>query len=110
MALLDCCREKLPQEKMRGGNPYNDDGILAKPDENENLIITFGCQPSEGVPAKSTIAKAYFRHLRRSANILNRAGQFALPGNLSFFQGVDKKCEHTTRVTAPLLLNWTDQV
>ena len=37
------------------------------PENQENFIITYGCPPSEGVPAKSTIAKAYIRYLKQSA-------------------------------------------
>ena len=66
--------------------------------------------PSAGVPAKSDVAKSYFRHLRKSARINDGEGKLVLPGNLSFFRGSDRKAEHTTRVCAPLLLEWKDHV
>ena len=112
MALFDCCRERLPQEEMRGRSTYDEDeDILNEPKNEENLIITFGCMPSAGVPAKSTVARAYFRHLRHSARVKDLGvGNLVLPGNLSFFNGTDGRVEHTTRVTAPLLLKWTDRL
>ena len=71
VSVFDCCREKLPPSQTRGLNTTDfDEGdmFLAAPeDSQENLIMTFGCRPSAGVPAKSTIAKSYFRYLRNSA-------------------------------------------
>ena len=70
ISLFDCCRERLPQELMRGlGAVDEDEDFINEPVSSENLIITFGCMPSDGVPAKSTISKAYFRHLRHSARV-----------------------------------------
>ena len=54
-----------PQGQMRGGG-----GDTGADDDNaeftgtENFIISYGCQPSDGVPAKSTIAISYFKWLR----------------------------------------------
>ena len=112
MALFDCCRERLPKEEMRGRSTYDEDeDIINEPKSEENLIITFGCMPTAGVPAKSTVARSYFRHLRHSARVKDLGvGSLVLPGNLSFFRGTDGRVEHTTRVTAPLLLKWTDHL
>ena len=74
----------------------------------ENIIMTFGCQPSSGVPVKSTIARAYFSFLRQQA-LQDAEKRIALPGNLSFFTGTDGKCEHVTKVAQPLLLQWSDK-
>ena len=61
VALLDCCREKIPSA-MRGGFAADD----AAPEEvpGVNWIISFGCSPSSGTPVKSTIAVNYFEHLK----------------------------------------------
>ena len=33
-------------------------------ENHENFIMTYGCPPTEGVPAKSTIAKSYMKYLK----------------------------------------------
>ena len=73
MALFDCCREKISKKETRGlteggdeEDMFNPTGMVV-PESQENFIITYGCPPSEGVPAKSTIAKAYIRYLKKSA-------------------------------------------
>ena len=58
IALFDCCRERMSETMTRGGN--TDAPIAAVDDGSINLILTFGCQPSDGTPAKSTIAIHYF--------------------------------------------------
>ena len=69
MGLFDCCRERIPAEPSRGGGEVDDDGMAAGgnslPEQQENFIITYGCPPTEGVPAKSTIAKAYIKYLKQ---------------------------------------------
>ena len=69
MGLFDCCRERIVAEPSRGGGEADDDGMAAAgnslPEQQENFIITYGCPPTEGVPAKSTIAKAYIKFLKQ---------------------------------------------
>ena len=69
MALFDCCREKIVSQETRGlGSEEEEAFIMDIPESHENFIITYGCPPSEGVPAKSTIAKAYIKWLKKSAS------------------------------------------
>ena len=75
-------------------------------DTEENFVITYGCPPTEGVPAKSTIAHAYLKYLKKAAD---SQGNIALPGPLNFFVGADGKCEHSIKVRKPLLLKWQDK-
>ena len=88
VSVFDCCREKLPPTATRGLNLGDFDQDLDFVPENcqENLIMTFGCRPSAGVPAKSTIAFQYFKYLTKSAQ-MHPSGQafIALPGCLNFF-------------------------
>ena len=78
IAVFDCCRERMQALQMRGGNgpespleieeddcAYDLNGAPAG--SQENLIMSFGCKPSAGVPAKSTLARTYFRYIRKSA-------------------------------------------
>ena len=74
----------------------------------ENIIITYGCQPSDGVPQKSSLAKHYFRYLRKSTVEYNGVRNFMLPGCLNFFQNVDGKCEHNIKAAKPIMLEWDD--
>ena len=68
IALFDCCREKISQEATRGMGAEEDDGLAAAAESmsenHENFIMTYGCPPTEGVPAKSTIAESYMRYLK----------------------------------------------
>ena len=75
-------------------------------DISDNFILTYGCQPSSGVPAKSTIAKSYFRYLRASSKPFADSNYFMLPGCINFFQNDDGKCEHNIKVAKPLMLEW----
>lgn len=114
ISVFDCCREKLPASQTRGLGASEDfdggDMFLAAPeDSQENLIMTFGCRPSAGVPAKSTIAKAYFKYLRHSANPTPDGENYiVLPGCLNFFQNSDGKCEHAIKTAQPIMVQWTD--
>ena len=92
VALLDCCREKIDLTKWRGTSNHADlspdlESLFAAQDtiqqrHDTNLLITYGCPPSQGVPAKSTIAVAYFKFLNGQKN---QKGEITLPGNISFF-------------------------
>lgn len=62
VAVFDCCREKLKKKASRGFNPnemkwntLEDDSewLGAPKGSQENFIVTYGCQPSDGVPQKS---------------------------------------------------------
>jgi len=44
VALLDCCREILPEENSRGGDSIQNNVT------SNNLIISFGCPPAASVP------------------------------------------------------------
>ena len=103
IALFDCCREKIDDGATRGLGGVVDEGAVIGPVTHENFIITYGCPPTEGVPAKSTIAQSYMSYLRRCAN---KDGYVALPGPLNFFVGSDGKCEHSIKVNSPLLLKY----
>ena len=74
----------------------------------ENIIISYGCQPSAGVAQKSSLAKAYFRYLRKSSQDYNGALHLMLPGCLNFFQNADGKCEHNIKAAKPIMLEWDD--
>ena len=114
VAVFDCCREKVEQQAMRGlkadteGLEHDGDEWIGQPkDSQENIIITYGCQPSAGVPQKSTIANTYFRYLRKSAKVFPDGKKYlVLPGCLNFFQNVDGKCEHNIKTAKPLMLEW----
>ena len=119
VAVFDCCREKMPVTATRGGGggaAMDDDAneMLGQEETNhENFIITYGCQPSAGVALKSTIAKTYFRYLRRSsqsAKFDHELKLLELPGCLNFFQNTDGKCEHSIKAAQPLLLFWKDRL
>ena len=78
VSLLDCCREKIDLTKWRGTANHADlspdlQALFAAQDSiqqrhDTNLLITYGCPPSMGVPAKSTIAVAYFKFLNGQKN------------------------------------------
>ena len=108
IALFDCCRERIIAGATRGVNVEEDDGMAAAseqiPENHENFIITYGCPPTEGVPAKSTIAKTYMQYLKKSSD---QNGYIQLPGPLNFFVGSDGKCEHSIKVNQPVLLKYT---
>ena len=111
IALMDCCRERITAQASRGSGAVDDDDGLAAatnaiPEHHENFIITFGCSPTEGVPAKSTIAKAYMKYIKKSSDA---NGYISLPGPLNFFVGDDGKCEHSIKVSQPLLLKFDKQ-
>jgi hypothetical protein len=73
--------------------------------------MTFGCRPSDGVPAKSTIAKAYFRYLKKAAQPTQdgSANIVVLPGCLNFFQNTDGKCEHNVKTAKPVMIEWSEK-
>ena len=108
VCLFDCCRERMQPGAARGpGTEVS--GMLDVPtsaETEENFIITYGCPPTEGVPAKSTIARAYVGYLKQAAD---PKGNIALPGPLNFFVGAGGKCEHSIKVRKPLLLQWMKQ-
>ena len=73
-----------------------------------NLLLTFGCAPAGYVDAKSTIATAYFRHLRRSSEVKDGNGRLKIPGALTFFGG--GRVETTFKGTKEITLRWSDRV
>lgn len=141
IAVFDCCREDFKRyqrpAKPTRGREGQASTSLAEEDEaagitaelriiqencdkkqienHENFIITYGCKPSDGVPAKSTISKNYFRYLHQSASNGKSQGSdhtkfFVLPGCLNFFQNSDGKCEHSIKVSGSVILEWDDSV
>ena len=92
IGLFDCCREK---QKFRG-SPSVD---LAA-DDDENLILAFGCPPSRYTPAQSTLATDFFDFLCNSADA---NGYVSLPGNLNFFHTQDNKNETLIKVSRAAL-------
>ena len=71
---------------------------------------TFGCQPTDGVAQKSTIAKGYFEHLRKMANVNENVGRVKLPEAIQLFKGSDRKCETLCAVEQFIYLDWHDRV
>ena len=108
VALFDCCRERIVAGATRGAGTGEGGtmDLCANAENDENFVITYGCPPTEGVPAKSTIAHAYIKYLKKAAD---PQGNIALPGPLNFFVGEDGKCEHSIKVRKPLLLKWRDK-
>ena len=51
VTIFDFCREELPKDEIRGG------GEQEAEVKRQNFYVTFGCPPSQGVPAKSTIVE-----------------------------------------------------
>ena len=113
VALLDCCREKVDSTKWRGTNNKADVdpdllALFAMQDDIQqknttNYLITYGCPPDTGVPAKSTIAVAYFKFLNSQKD---NKGKVTLPGNIGFFQGTDGKCESVPKCSQSIRLQW----
>ena len=71
-----------------------------------NLVLTFGCPPSDGVPDKSTIAVAFFEQLRREAN--DATGEVTLPHALIGWRGTDGKVESLPLTNVPFKLTFKD--
>ena len=61
-----------------------------------NYIITFGCPPDKGTPAKSTIALGYFQRLKKEADPWS--GEVTLPHALITWQGMDGQAETLPKV------------
>ena len=95
-----------------GEDEEEDDALFGQPkDATENFIITYGCQPSDGVPVKSTLAIQYFSYLKNmaTANQLDDGRKFfLLPSTLNFFQNIDGKCEHAIKTAKPIAIEWKD--
>ena len=66
LGVLDCCRSEFKQNhrgySAPGGGDQDTEG------SQNNLILTYGCPPSDTTPAKSTISVAYFDRLFQKAN------------------------------------------
>ena len=101
VAVFDCCRQKLKQA-TRGGAEEEESKA-----EANNLVLTFGCQPDDTVPERSTIAVAFFEKLRSKANAAT--GEVSLPFALTGWRGIDKKAEVLVLTDVELKLsfkNW----
>ena len=72
-----------------------------------NYIVTFGCPPDKGTPAKSTISQAYFQRLKKEADPWT--GEVTLPHALITWQGTDGQAETLPKVRQLIKLkhaNW----
>lgn len=78
VSVFDCCREKIkhiekPSVAMRGTeeaqetDEWHDNEEELDIESHCQFILTFGCPPTEGVPAKSTIARSYLKNLINEA-------------------------------------------
>ena len=65
LGVFDCCRAEFTVPTRGGGNNEAGDENFDEGNalENRNCILTFGCAPSGGVDAVSTIAQEYLQHL-----------------------------------------------
>ena len=112
--LLDCCRT-LVRAQNRGPDSctsYDDsddfdqkleDLFPKKENQLRNYLVTYGCAPSEGVPAKSTVALSYFKHIKKT---MNKNGHVFLPGSVMLFSGADGKAETVAKVSQQCVLSW----
>ena len=93
ISVLDCCREKL-DKLMRGAS----DAVMKYEEDFDrfNFIVTYGCAPSQGTPAKSTISEAYFLMLKLQADAYT--GEVTLPNAFDLWQGFDGKSETLHKV------------
>ena len=67
-----------------------------------NYIVTYGCPPDKGTPAKSTISEAYFERLKKEAE--GWTGEVTLPHALITWQGTDGQAETLPKVRQLLKL------
>ena len=74
--------------------------------EANNLVLTFGCQPDDTVPDRSTIAVAFFEKLRSKANAAT--GEVSLPSALYGWRGTDKKAEVLVLTEVEVKLSFKD--
>ena len=105
LAVLDCCRAefKASHRGFQAADNSNPDA-----DQRTNLVLTYGCPPSDTTPAKSTISVAYFDKLRAKAE--DATGIVTLPHALVGWRGTDGKSETLTLTDMELKLkfdNWT---
>ena len=104
VALYDCCRERIIDNKQSESIEEDIKSRITLT-QTKNYIATYACEVTEGIPAKSTIAKAYMKYIKSMTKKTD--GYLALPGPLSFFAGTDGKCEHNKDKPAqPILLYW----
>lgn len=119
ISVFDCCREIIMKNFQRGMQLPNmmddndDDDFEMEDISQHNFMVTFGCQPTDGVAQKSTIAKGYFRYLRMMANVsvnADNVGRIKLPKAIQLFKGTDKKCETLCAIEQYIYLDWHDKV
>ena len=83
IGVFDCCRERIIKDKNRGVSEEEEFN-----NAKENLILSFGCRPTAGVPKKSTLAASYFAYLQdmaRSNEVQDGRMFFILPSELNYF-------------------------
>jgi hypothetical protein len=76
VALFDCCREQLPPEEIRGGEPVAN--------VSQNFYVTFGCAPTHGVLAKSPLVELYTTCVKKHLN--KNSGVWLMPQCLEYFK------------------------
>ena len=103
IAVLDCCRERLPVATRGTGENVE----FAEIDSGMNLILTFGCEPSRTTAAKSTISKEYFQNLSDQAD--GYSGEVSIPEALFMWKGSNEKVEHFYKFSSLMKfqhINW----
>ena len=93
-AVLDCCRAEIKEatkkiSEHRGGNTSDSDSKDLN--SSRNLVLTFGCAPSDTTPAKSTISEQFFERLRKKAD--DATGEVFLPFALIGWRNTDGNSE-----------------
>ena len=73
-----------------------------------NYVVTYGCPPNKGTPAKSTISLAYFENLRRKAQ--DYTGEVTIPDALFRWQGTDGQAETFTKFRQSIKLKYKNWV
>jgi len=80
-----------------------EDTSIKKPDMGCNCVLTWGCPPSSGVPAKSSIVTSYTEQVARKM----KKGVVVFPEALIGYSGTDGKAETLPKCKAFLWLDCT---
>ena len=71
--------------------------------QEENLILTFGCQPQKDIQPKRDIAQNYFDHLKRSSRIQPDGRKyFEMASNVTFFTNTEKDETNENTINAKM--------
>jgi len=102
VGLLDCCRQQVKMDAMRG---VEEELGEKKEDFGVNFIMTWGCPPSSGVPAKSSIVTSYTDRIANKT----KKGVVLFPECLIGYFGNDGKVETLPKCKAFLWLDVTSK-